>query len=482
MNDHDNPELETRSRAAARAIYDAVERPASTAAGAAPRSRGPIRAVAVAAVVTLIAVVGTTAIVNRRADAPASEVTNFCAQIEASASQPVTTVTNESTGKTTTDRNAHPDGYLLDAPPEIYDVAARVYAANAQNRPPDTGDSTKLFNWFEIHCFPDAAQPDAAPNQQRYAPLPTPADVTICTAANQFPSPAVQLRSMKRFGEITIYGDTAFPDPYRFPMIGVATSREEQFVDDDSARPIALTGRPDAVISTMTGSFSIRLEGSQTISWSSGRQRIAVLGRGYGPDRTAELAAIAEQVTVDGAGPRVSLVALPVDFQARFHGPLMSVFGATPFSLGTYSLSGNGASLQISGAQIESGEADAIRFVAPELAPTTIGGQAVLSGSLAPANNRGTGSPTLTRWSVQEGLYVTILSLPSPSHAQPSLETLVRNTRRLNRAEWEDLINQSKGCFSDLVSSRTASGSGSAQSSATSSPGTTATTSGPAGP
>ncbi len=488
MTDPDHEKLEARARAAARAVHDAMDRPASTEV-VARRSRGPVRALAVAAVVIVIAIVGTTVVVTNRADGPASDVTTFCAEIQAEIARPVDTTANESTGETTSNRPPRAQDYLLDAPAEIREVALRLHDALAGRKAPARADSTKLLNWFQLRCYPDAARPGAPADQQRFAPQPALAGLTICSATNQL-STKNGANDHSDYGEIAIFGDTALPDPYVAPMIGIASSRTQRFRDDNTETPVAIPGHPDAAISAMSAAFSNRIDGSQVITWVEGGRNVAVFGRSFGADRTNELVSIASTVALDGTRPTVAVDALPVDFHQLYRGSLLDVspeiVAANPSS--TFSLTGNGGDLQI-GASVmwEGGDGryDAIRFLAPAITPTTVSGRAVLMGPVVGAGPNDPRAIQLARWSPGPGVVLTALSLPGATQSPVDLRALITATRKLDRAEWEALIDQGDGCYSvHGPNGERATASGAASSSATSSPSPTSTTvaGGPPGP
>ena len=446
MND-----FESRARAAGRAARDAVDDIPSMTALRPRSSRGPIRALAIAAAVVLVAVAGTAIAVNQRAAGPASDVTNFCAQIAADASQPTDTVTNETTGKSATSRQPNADEYLRDAPSEIRDVALAILSDRRHNRPVDRANSQLLLNWFEVRCYPNAALPGAGAENQRFAPLPAPPGVSICSATNRFPLGDAGTRTSDTYGTIAIFGDSTLSDPYSAPMIGLAASKEEVFRDDETATPVAIPGHPDAVISAMSSAFSNRLAGSQVISWRDGDRNIGVLGRSYGAERTAQLIAIASRVTITKSEPQLAADALPTLFQQIHRGPLigLSILTAASSPTSSFSLYGSEARLQMSGTLMASdtdSAFEAIRFFAPAVARVTVGRTAALLGPVV-GSRSGSSSVEVARWTMPGGVVLTALSLPgATSVAAPDLRSVIGATRRLDRDEWENLVNGSTGC------------------------------------
>ena len=481
MNDTPN-DFESRARAAGRAARHAMDDVPTVTALASRRSRGPIRALAIAAAVVLVAVAGTAIAVNERADGPASDVTSFCSRIAATFSQPVNTVTNETTGGTSTDRNPQADDYLRDAPSEIRGVALAILSDQQHNRPVDRTNSQRLLNWFEVRCYPDAALPGADAENQRFAPLPTPPGVTICSATNRFPLGDAATSTSDAYGTIAIFGDSTLSDPYSAPMIGLAASKEEVFRDDETAAPVAIPGHPDAVISAMSSAFSNRLTGSQVISWRDGNRTIGVLGRSYGGARTAQLIEIASRVTLTNSEPQLAADALPAHFQQLHRGPLIGVSILTSASSPepSFSLYGSAARLRMNGTVMKNetdGAFDAIRFFAPAVERISVGQTPALLGPVVGSNARR--SIEIARWRMPGGVVLTALSLPGTTSGDSTdLRSVISATRRLDREEWENLVNASNGCglFGESGASETSAITARGQDSGSLAPGATAGT------
>ncbi|MBK5287718.1 MAG: hypothetical protein JJE46_04545 [Acidimicrobiia bacterium] len=475
-------DFETRARAAGRAVRDAVE---PMVASVEPRKpRGPLRALVVAATITTIAVIGTAVIVKTRGSHPTSmspEVARFCTEIESSASTPSDVVTDQN-GTVTRSGQRPSLEYLRDAPAEIRSVALAILAANAAGRSPTETDSQALLNWYGVACFPNAAQPGAAPDQQRYAPSPDVSNFDICSATNRPRAADTYAAAHPAYGHMTIFGDTSISDPYDAPMIGLALSSEEGFRDDETARPVTIPGHPDAVISNLTGPFGASLEhGGLVISWSDGKQTVGVFGRGYGPEREGELIALAHRVTVDGSGPHLPSADVPESYKTVFDGPLVALntLGPSVATDSTYAITANRGELQF-GATIGSAPAsEAIRFLGSQLRPVTVHGVRMLAGPWASTSTPSANStpPAMLRWREPNGVTFTLVSIGHRPDQTPSLDQLkelAASVRRLNRSEWERVIRESDGCYGDLVGSRSAaSSSGSGSSPA---PGATTTT------
>lgn len=434
MND-----FEFRARAAARAIRDAIDTPVSLTTRP-TKSRGPIRALAVAAIVTAVTVIGTALIVNaRHTDGPASDVTSFCGHVDALISHPVTPTDNEPQSVE----------WLRDAPTEIHDVALAVLAAQAQHRTVARPDSTRFLNWYEVNCFPDAAQPNAGPAQQRYIPGGPTTLFNVCGAYNG-PRVADNVSDgFLHFGHITIIGNGAIADPYTNAMIGLAWSPAESAGSPPVVEPVTVPGHPKSSISSILGPFGIPLDGvGQRVSWVDGNRAISVYGRGYGPDRTQDLIALASHVTVDQSGPHLAAAYLPSGYTTIFDGPLATAaFGSVgPSGPSTgFSITANGGSANLVGVVESGAEFEAVRFFAVDLAPTVINGYPALAGTLATEDSR-----RLVKWHLPNGV---ALALTSGARGTDRGLTLVVMTGMasdsgpVSRAEWESVINRGTGCF-----------------------------------
>lgn len=284
------------------------------------------------------------------------------------------------------------------------------------------------------------------------------------------------------YGHITIFGDASVSDPYDAPMIGLAVSTEEGFRDDATVRPVRIRDHSDAVISDLTGPFGARLKrGGLVISWSDGKQTVGVLGRGYRPEREAELIALADRVTVNGSRAHLPSADLPESYMEVFDGDLGALSTLTIDPDFTYLVIANKGELTLDASVKNRAEAEAIRFLSDELRPTTLDGTRMLVGpiltvpqSRVPALG---GVPSLVRWQVDEGVTFNLKTVghrPSSTLDLEQLKRLATTLRRQSRSEWEQTIRESDGCYGELGGGRAAaSGTHSGSSPA---PGATATT------
>jgi hypothetical protein len=124
-----------------------------------------------AAVIVIAAIVGTTLAVRGDGAAPASDVGTFCAQIE----QLMTTPTDVINGE---HPRAEPSlDFLRDAPEEIRPAALAILRARTDhpNGSVPVEISRRFLSWWQLRCYPDAATGRGGPENQRDAPVPTPA-------------------------------------------------------------------------------------------------------------------------------------------------------------------------------------------------------------------------------------------------------------------------------------------------------------------
>ena len=222
MND-----FESRARAAGRAARDAVDDIPTVTALRPRSSRGPIRALAIAAAVVIVAVAGTAIGVNQRADGPASDVTSFCTEVSNNLSVPTDVMTNEQNGSVKRSSTGASVEYLRDAPPEIRDDALELLRAQEINGTPRLGARQRFLRWYQLRCFPLAAQPDASPDQQRFAP-PLSSAFAACNAGNRLPAVDQYNAAHPNTDRITILGDMNAPDPYGGRMMGLASSSDRK--------------------------------------------------------------------------------------------------------------------------------------------------------------------------------------------------------------------------------------------------------------
>ncbi len=454
MND-----FESRARAAGHAARDAVEDiPAVTTLR--PRSsRGPIRAVAIAAAVVIVAVAGTAITVSQRADGPSSDVTKFCSEIDAHSLDASDWVNSRSATTPSVE-------YLLHAPPEIRDVAKRIFDSRMAGHRERPASAQTLLNWYQLHCFPQAAQERAPADQARFAP-PNSSTFAACDASNRVPAIDRYNAAHPTNDHITILGNANTSDPYGKPMIGLATSSNGGFRDDATVRAAPTVDHPEAEISDITGPFGARIAAGLVVSWREGRHTIGVFGRGYGPDQESALIALANQVLVDGNGrPQLAPTDRPSGFSVVYDGPLDELSTLTVDPQFTFAVTAERGAVRLTAAVRDAAGSEAVRFLGTGLLPITVDGRRMLAGSLiASATQNSTGGFAMVRWPVGDGVSLTLTSIQSPGRPAPTLpqlEALAAATRKLDRSEWETLIIQSKGCFGDLVTSRSASGAGSA--------------------
>ena len=190
-------DFETRARAAGRAVREAVAQPPATEHSRG--SRGPIRALAVAAAITTVAVIGTAAIVKNRDTHPASlspEVEKFCAEFR-----------YESLAKGKAERLAElaPDAIRADIQRLLAASRVQETRGTQMSDPVFVDAETRYLNWVAINCYPEAATSNAAPEWERFAPQPM-TDINPCIVLNRVQRPGGLLGTTGN-GIATIYGD-----------------------------------------------------------------------------------------------------------------------------------------------------------------------------------------------------------------------------------------------------------------------------------
>lgn len=463
-------DFETRARAAGRAIHDAVSAPADELT-ARRKGRGPVRALLIAAaVVVLAAVVGTTLVTRDEGAAPESDVTTFCAQLETMIMTPVDIAAGSAEARIQQGRSLE---FLRDAPEEIRATALEILQASktADGRVPDVV-SQRFAQWWQLRCYPDAAAPGGGARNTRAAPAPVSAPFTVCSVANTLVPAATERLLTSRLGTMTIYGPTVEADPYAGPMVGVVTTSEQSFFDDDSARPIAVPGHPDASVSIMTGVRGAPLPNlGRMITWRTGEHFVAVMGRGY--DEAAALATIASGVRTDAPIPVIDRSVLPNNFEPLFAGSVAQAYGLEAASASidptsTYSITMNDGNVVLNGAPDDRSAFEAIRFFAPALTRATVGGKESIVGDVEATNTAPATLRRIVRWRAGD-VMLTMSIGKGATVSDADVAAFVAATRELNRAEWERLVGQATSCRSGEDMSSTGSGTSAATSSGSSS-------------
>jgi hypothetical protein len=429
-------DFETRARRAGQAARDAVSPVAETSEPRAPQRRRPVLVAVAAALVVVLAAGGLAAITRRGESIDPTDADGFCA-LATEASDASLSAEEQAALQ----RRA-----LAAAPEEIRDAATRLAESTLDESIPDPKASAEMSAWYGVHCFPDAAQPDAEPSNRRYAPVDA-RGFDTCLALN---TPLTARTDAQDYGSITIFGDTRGGDPYQRPMVAIATSKEETFGDDGSSRPLAVPGHQNATLSPMTGPFGAELVGEgQVIAWGEQGQNVGVFGRGFGPDRTQELVAIAADVAVHDGRAMLTTDAPPEGYREVYDGPLADVW--PPFTISqstnaTFAVAANAALTTLTGSVASDATFNAVRFFAAGLEATTVRGKRALAGQLW-ADQTEIEVPMLVTW--QDGdVTLSLVTYPRAEIqlSMPELHRIAERTRLLNRDEWEMLIKRGDGC------------------------------------
>ena len=475
-------DFETRARAAARAIHDAVDAPADELA-ARRSGRGPVRALLIAAAVIVVAaIVGTTLAVRDEGAAPASDVTTFCAQVQQMVTRPVDVINGERQGE------APSLDFLRDAPEEIRPTALAILDASTAH--PSGGApiavTQRFLRWWQLACFPDAATPAGGAPNARFGPLPAPASFRPCGASNGGANGSEQ-QIRDAYGTIVVYGDPTLPDPYSDRMIGVVRTKAQQFYSDDHAVPAVVAGHPDAELIDATGMYGAPIAGlGQAVTWRDDRGYVAVIGRGYTREQGPELEAIAARVGVGPNGDEIA--AAERDRLARlFSGPVGDVYVQYPSPTASTSFQANYlvrdfGSINLYGLVTDAATLQATRFFAPGLRHATIGGKDVITGTVPLTNSTDGSTVRLVMWR-DDDVMLTARVLnqagtdPRDLPTDADVDAVVASTHRLDRAQWEQLVDAGGACLlRNAGESNHASGSGSSATTGTGPSSTSSTT------
>ena len=151
-----------------------------------------------------------------------------------------------------------------------------------------------------------------------------------------------------------------------------------------------------------------------------------------------------------------------------------SSIAATTFGL-SYSVAPAGV-LRLVGSVPGAGGVAATRFFAPGLRPAVVGGREVLEGVLPLTNTVEGTTAHVVVWT--DGDVMLTLSFdPRTAPSPEAVDAFVRDTHRLDRAEWEQLLDAGNACLlSGRGESTSASGSASSSASSTTAPTTAPTT------
>jgi hypothetical protein len=462
-------------------VHAALDTPAGELTAAPRPQRGPGRALLVAAaVIAIAAIVGTTLVTRDEGAGPASDVSTFCAQVERLVSTPVDRVNGEPQGDEPSLE------FLRDAPEEIRPAALDILAANKGSRSPEVSSSQQFLRWWQLRCYPDAAQPGAGTRNERFAPLPTPAPLELC-GASSYPMIRSSQQGAELFGTITVYGDADTPDPYTGRMIGLVRSNEQRFYRDDHAEPIAVAGHPDAELIDAAGLYGAPIDGlGIAITWEDGDGHVALIARGATRDDAPDLAELAERVTVGSEGTtltdagRDGLTALYTGPVGEVYANNPSSYAATTFNV-AYDTSTGVGGVNLYGSVPGPGGLDALRFFAPELRPETVGDTRVLAGDLAVTNGPEGSVMRVAAW--EEGdVLLTLRSNGGDFPSAATVDAFVAATRRLDRSEWAQLVAGATACTWSESSSGSGSSSDSTSKSSSDSTSTTTFAVPPAAP
>lgn len=459
MND-----FESRARAAARGVHDLVasaDAPTVDTVAVPLRKRHTIRALLAAAAVVLVAAIVGGVIVTTKDDGPtAAEVTAFCDFMH--------------------QRTAHPENdFDLEratalAPDEIRsDVSdgLRDHDLGSAGRETIVRVQTSLSRvaaWYETNCFPAAAQPGAAPADQRFGPGPTSRSATPCYVLNGSATP----RMADFPGHIVIYAGSSGS------LLAVATT--DTSLVDDGALSVDVAGIEGARVGSAADIQGRVLPQSQAIEWDGAHHSIALLTRRIaGP---LPLGDLARQVTDTGDRADLPADAVPNGMTRLYDGPLDAIrpdTGATgptaTFSVttGTAPLLPNGLGTGTgsvwSGALGDRAAVDATALFVPLAHRETLGGRDVLTWQVTGESEAA--SADFARWAEPGGVVLTVVTYGADADARRTqLTEAVGSMRKLDRDQWTDLTRQFSYCGALTTLGRAESSSGSASAGVESGP------------
>ena len=485
-------EFETRARAAGRAVRDAVRdtHPLAATELTPPRRRSSARALLIAAAAVLaVAIIGTS-LIGPNDPPSAAEVAAFCDTVRRGATD-------------ANDQTAHLQRMLQLAPDEFKDditVLAKwaedLSKATTEQRKEFEASSERLSAWAGVECYPDAAQPNADAAQQRFAPSALPEGTKICFVLNELP------RSPSRATNdtITIYGDSTLPDPYAGPLLATATSTNGLLVNSErEAQPVAVIGHPDAVSGQIAGTNGNALATGTGIQWQipvSGATSVGILARGEPIE--SQLPDLAAHVIQSDSDARLDDAYLPPNFTVLHSGPMEPIrdplnirlgitFEVNAAENGTALVDSASAGVAWNGTVLTDQAFQATRFFAENAANRTIAGKPALIWDVSGSEQD---HESLARWKESDNVTISAGAFGGDrASRRQDLEALIATMHRLDRTEWVNLVRQFSYCGSLSRISHTSSESKTSSgttlidaTTSTSSPGSTATTSGPVGP
>lgn len=476
MNDFD-----ARARSAARAVHELVasgdasaDAPTVDTVAVPPRKRHTMRALLAAAAVVLVAAIVGGVIVTNKDDGPtAAEVTAFCGAVT----------------RAMNDTNGLPNNVVDLAPAEIR-ADAEAVARNA-DIPENAGTERlrtietsggRFLAWIETNCYPAAAQPGAAPADQRFAPVPLPDGTRPCFVTNG--NSIVSGSSRRESSRVTVYGETQRTDPWSGPLVALVVGHDaEQILVEH--QPVEVPGVGRATSGMIVDPSYQPIPGTRGITWtdeSAGGDSVAVLARN---GSTVDLPTLAGQVVHEAATYR--LPDPPAGMTQIYDGDLPQVT-SSPLGDGlgtTFAVSagpesptataGFGDGGLWSGAVGGQPRVDVTRLLLADPTTRTIGDRTVLEWSGNPMVDEAN-TTTTARWAEPGGVVLTAAVTGADARdRQQKITALVSSMQKLDRTQWTDLTAQFSYCGM-LTTLGRATSSGSADSGRVESTGTSSTT------
>jgi hypothetical protein len=329
---------------------------------------------------------------------------------------------------------------LRDPPPGLDDVAPELIETERSSDRGDGLDAQREFAvWVESRCRPRLGTPDAGASDRRLAPpvAAIPEGLRLCMAITW---PELDLPVDDA---VVLYGRTGADDPYRGPMLGVASGREEgSYEGDGEQSPVRVRGVQGSAAPIPVFQGVALEELGTVIAWREEDQEVGLFGRHWRLDRVDELVALADELRfVDGVF-RFPDDSLPEGYEEVFVGSSNDLSSLVTTDA-TYQVNlrgrgDQGAFVDISGHLASATDLEAFRFLTLETRRTRLGGREVVTG-----NAWGEIGPVVVTWREPDGLVVRLIGLGIDLDAAQQLATA---TRELTRREWIDLVGRSFDC------------------------------------
>ena len=230
-------------------------------------------------------------------------------------------------------------------------------------------------------------------------------------------------------------------------MVGIVRSREQRYYRDDHAVavPDRRATRTRSSSTPPVPSAPRSTAWAPAITWKDDAGYVSVIGRGWSREQAAELGDIAARVTRRPAVTR-SPMRHATACRQLYRGPVARHLRAVHVTdrrrrpspcPTTHSPDGL---VRLSGSVAAPGGVPATRFFARGLRPATVGGRSVLEGVLPVTNTVEGATARVVVWADGDVRLTRDSPTPSRPPTPSTIDELVAATHRLDRAEWEQLL------------------------------------------